>query len=260
MATWISKYLSYYRATYSDAANKAGVKNIPGEADLKALKLLGENIYDKVCTQFGIVFASSVFRNKKVNSLVGGSETSGHVKGECIDLDGDAPSETFTKVDNNSLFKWIKNNLVYDQLIAEFEQNGSPKWIHVGYRAVGNRQQTLIATKNSAGRTVYMIYTDKLYKKIYKNARDVGFIDLGVFEMPETDHLTYLNESTDDNLLVEEFCGNRGAFTDEVNVVSQDEDNIKVELCPETEPGTHTIKIGDVVITINIAVNDNTAI
>ena len=205
----ISKHLSFDRATYSYNAVTRGVRNIPGEREVAALTIMGHEVYDKVVEKFGRVFPSSVYRNTRVNQLAGGSSTSGHVKGECIDLDGDAPSGYWASVDNNILFNWIRQNLKYDQLIAEYEVNGRPKWVHVGFRAVGNRQQTLIATKNSAGKTVYMWYSDSLYKKIYRNSRDIGFVVEDVFEMPATDWQTQQDEETGEEDFGYEVLGNR---------------------------------------------------
>lgn len=216
---FVSRHLSYWRATYSTNAINAGIENKTSDTDLRALILMGEKVYDKICDKFGRVFPSSVFRsnglerNKQgkmvsVNGLAGGSRTSGHTKGEAIDIDGDAPSSFWASVDNNELFHWIRINLQYDQLIAEFESNGKPRWIHVSYRAVGNRQQTLIATKNSAGRTIYPLYSDSLYRKIYKWNREVEFDLEDKFFIPETDYQTSIDEAGDEGLSIE-FVGNR---------------------------------------------------
>jgi hypothetical protein len=58
------------------------------------------------------------------------------------------------KVSNAQIFHWIKDNLKYDQLIAEFPKNGNPDWVHVSY-SDKNRQQTLVAKKIN-GKTVYI--------------------------------------------------------------------------------------------------------
>jgi hypothetical protein len=58
------------------------------------------------------------------------------------------------KVSNAQIFHWIKDNLKYDQLIAEFPKNGNLDWVHVSY-SDKNRQQTLVAKKIN-GKTVYI--------------------------------------------------------------------------------------------------------
>lgn len=205
MAKYLSKYLTYERAVYSGNAVAHGIPNTPDNTDLKNLILWGEKIYDPVCEKFGNVFLSSVFRDSRmrrdkwgkyvsVNGLAGGSPTSGHARGQCGDIDGDAPSASFVKVDNSDIFHWIRTNLEFDQLIAEYEADGSPKWVHVGYRASGNRRQVLIATKNQEGDTVYMAYSDVLYKKIYgKGTRDIS----DKFFMPAIDAVTAIDETHD---------------------------------------------------------------
>jgi hypothetical protein len=221
MKNMLSKYLPYDRAVFSSNAQAHGIPNKPNDEELKNLMLWGEHIYDKVCDKFGLVFTSSVYRNKdrvkdkwgkytSVNELAGGSPTSGHPNGQCGDLDGDAPNTSFVTLDNNMLFHYVRQNLVYDQVIAEYEENGKPKWVHVGYRASGNRQQALIATKNTAGSTVYMLYSDALYKRIYKSSRDVGDIMDDKFIMPEIDLQTGIDE-TQDGGYEQEVHANRSA-------------------------------------------------
>jgi zinc D-Ala-D-Ala carboxypeptidase len=270
MSRMLSKNLTYDRAVYSGNAQIHGIPNTPNDQELKALILWGEKIYDPICEKFGKVFTSSVFRDDtlqkdkwgkmvSVNGLAGGSKTSGHVKGECGDLDGDAPNTTWASLDNNVLFKWIRQNLVYDQLIAEYELNGRPKWIHVGYRAIGNRQQTLIAAKNTAGNTVYMRYSDALYKKIYKGSRDVGdILNLEGFIVPEFDYQTSLDETYDDGYEQEVKLSRE--FNEFIEVVSeaQEEDLPVKENTPnaKVENGVTTIEfdIEGTVITFTVKI------
>lgn len=166
----ISKYLTYDMAVYSDTARIYGIENKPNVKEIDNLIRLGGRIYDPIVEHFGLIFPSSVFRCLKLNThpKVGGSANSDHVRGRAIDLDGDAPNSKYKNVDNNKLFHWIRKNLKFDQLIAEFQSNGRPRWVHVGYREGSNRGMILIATKNSKGETVYLNYTDTLYKNIYK--------------------------------------------------------------------------------------------
>lgn len=209
----LSKYLTYDRAVYSETARIYNIKNEPGQVEIENLIRLGGKIYDPVVERFGLVFPSSVFRSKALNShpKIGGSSASDHVKGRAIDLDGDAPNKNWAFVDNNKLFHWIRKNLKFDQLIAEFELNGKPKWIHVGYREGSNRGIVLIASKNSKNKTVYLSYTDNLYKSIYKfdpkteiylnSARSVGLDqNFEVQEFVQDAH----NEKTNDDFWMSE--------------------------------------------------------
>lgn len=277
--TMLSKYLSYDRATYSGNAVANGIKNVPDDRSLKALQALGENIYDKVVEKFGRVFPSSVFRSAalvrtpsgrtvSVNGLAGGSKTSGHTKGEAIDLDGDAPSVYWASVDNNVLFNWIRQNLDYDQLIAEYEANGRPKWIHVGFRAVGNRKQTLIAGKNTAGNTVYMLYSEKLYKQIYKGSRSMADTDdllwgsEHAFVIPETDWQTREDEFTTEDFDLERSANREYNFPEEIELaqeiligegIQSPQDNFSFA---ETGEGDVVLHIGEFEISISVRKKD----
>ena len=209
MDKMLSKYLRYDRAVYSGNAIAHGIPNVPDGNELKNLQGWGTNIYDKVVEHFGMVFPSSVFRDKSVvkdrwgtwtsvNKLAGGSISSGHPNGEAGDLDGDNPSDLWATVDNNILFQWVRQNLRYDQVIAEYEADGKPKWVHVGYKASGNRQMALIAVKDGNGNTNYLRYTDSLYRQIYKGSRDASdFLGVHEFEMPVIDYLTAIDETLD---------------------------------------------------------------
>jgi zinc D-Ala-D-Ala carboxypeptidase len=64
-----------------------------------------------------------------------------------IDMDG-----TDTGVTNVQVFNWIRENLVFDQLIFEHGNSSNPDWIHVSYSTSGvNRRQVLRATKGTFG-------------------------------------------------------------------------------------------------------------
>ncbi len=80
-----------------------------------------------------------------------------HCYGQALDIDGE-----MTGVDNAKIFEYIKDNLEFDQLIWEFGDSKKPAWVHVSYKAEGNRGEILVAKKNSKGRTYYEQYTDEL--------------------------------------------------------------------------------------------------
>jgi hypothetical protein len=77
---------------------------------------------------------NSFYRSLNLNKAVGGSATSQHVKGEAIDLTGGSKEE------NKKIFDWCKVNLVFDQLINEYDYT----WIHISYNKTKNRNQILI--------------------------------------------------------------------------------------------------------------------
>ena len=80
------------------------------------------------------------------------SKRSQHSKGEALDLD----AQVYGGFTNRELFLYIKDHLVFDQLIGEFPDNvGEFAWVHVSYKADGNRGEVLIAYKDDNNRTKY---------------------------------------------------------------------------------------------------------
>ena len=55
------------------------------------------------------------------------------------------------------MYKFIKDNLSFDQMIWEFGDDENPDWIHVSYVSEDkNRNRCLRAIKEN-GRTVYIV-------------------------------------------------------------------------------------------------------
>jgi len=150
----ISKYISYAEATKSNTAIKYGIDNKPNEHQLKAMKMVASNVFDKVREHFGVpIYVSSFFRSKLLNTKIGGSKSSDHIDGEAIDIDADV----FGGVTNKEIFDYIKENLEFDKLIWEFGDDDNPSWVHVSYVSGNNRKIVMKATKIN-GRTSYLFY------------------------------------------------------------------------------------------------------
>jgi uncharacterized protein YcbK (DUF882 family) len=96
------------------------------------------------------VKVNSGFRNKEVNTKVGGSQNSDHTRGQAADIE-------ITNVANYDLAKWIVDNLEFRQVILEFYTPGVPDsgWVHVSFIAEDNKKQVLTAVKKD-GKTVYL--------------------------------------------------------------------------------------------------------
>lgn len=145
----ISEHISYDEATRSDAALKFGIGNNPNAAQLEAMKLVAEKVFEPARDFMGEpLIVTSFFRNKSVNKLIGGSATSQHLKGEAIDIKCS---------ENAKLFNFIKENLEFDQLIWEFGSAFQPGWVHASYSQFGNRGEVLRA-KSVKGKTIYEKY------------------------------------------------------------------------------------------------------
>jgi len=156
----ISKHISYTEATNSQTAIRKGVDNTPTKEQLENMQLLAENVFEPLRVKFGAIRISSFFRSIPLNKAIGGSPTSQHCKGEAMDI------QAMGVATNRNLFDEIKNNLDFDQLIAEFKTDNDLAWVHVSYSKKKNRKQILIATRIN-GKTAYIPYSFAKFKEIY---------------------------------------------------------------------------------------------
>jgi hypothetical protein len=133
-------------ATESITATNLGIKNIPSEKELKAMKTLAEKVFEPLRKWYGFpIRINSFYRSPRLNQAIGGSLNSQHCKGEAMDI---------SCKESNILFHWIKANLDFDQLIWEFGNDINPQWVHVSYIEGRNRKQVLKA-KKVKGKTIY---------------------------------------------------------------------------------------------------------
>ena len=133
----------------SQTALRQGIDNTPTEEHMGNATALFRNVVQKVRDQFGVTVINSGYRGEALNKAVGGSSKSQHCKGEAVDIE--CPGTP-----NYDIAKWIEDNLDFDQLILEFYTPGVPDsgWVHVSYKAEGNRKSVLTAMKEN-GKTVY---------------------------------------------------------------------------------------------------------
>ena len=151
----LSKYVSLAEVTRSDTAKRKGIDNSPTAEHLENLKVISEEVFDKIREYFGVpIFISSGYRSAALNKAIGGSSTSDHNLGKALDLDQDGHGNGVTNAD---VFNYIKSNLDFDQLIWEFGTDKNPDWVHVGYRKGANRKQILKAVREG-GKTKYVAF------------------------------------------------------------------------------------------------------
>jgi hypothetical protein len=150
----LSKNLALAEVTRSETAKRKGISNMPTPEHLENFKKLAENIFQPIREHFGKpIHISSGYRSKALNTAVGGSLSSQHCTGEAIDIDMDG-----TAITNAEIFNYIKDNLEFDQLIAEFPVNGNPAWVHVSYESTGKQRKQILVAKKVGGATKYIAY------------------------------------------------------------------------------------------------------
>ena len=145
----LSENFTLTEYTKSQTALRQGIDNTPNEEHLEKAKLLFANIVQPVRNHFGPTVINSGYRGPALNEAIGGSTNSQHCKGEAVDIE--CPG-----VPNWEVAKFIEDELDFDQLILEFYTPGIPDsgWVHVSYKAEGNRKSVLTAMKEN-GKTVY---------------------------------------------------------------------------------------------------------
>lgn len=135
------------RITASITASKYNIDNTPQQEQLDNIERLILNIYDPIIEEFGYPpFISSGFRSETLNQKITKNlnSKSQHQKGEAIDLDTQVDQRGVT---NKEIFNFIKNNLIFDQLIWEYGSYTEPDWVHVSYSLDNNRNEILRAIK-----------------------------------------------------------------------------------------------------------------
>jgi hypothetical protein len=155
----LSKNLSLREATKSRTASRLGIDNTPEDWHIENLRAIAEDVFQPLRDHFGVpIGIGSGYRCKELNTAIGGSKISQHMKGEALDIDADM----YGKVTNAEIFHYIKDNLDWDQMIWEFGTDENPNWVHVSYkRGGGNRRQLRKAFKDEKGRTAYTIWQSK---------------------------------------------------------------------------------------------------
>jgi hypothetical protein len=131
----ISKHISLNEAIESPTALRMGIKNVPNELELEAMKYVAENLFEPIRKWYKKpIKINSFFRCIALNKAVKGSASSQHVKGEAIDISGG------NKIENKKIFDYIvSSNLDFDQCINEYDFT----WVHISLKKSGNRKQIL---------------------------------------------------------------------------------------------------------------------
>ena len=163
----LSENFSLVELTKSQIAERKGIYNYPTPAHQVGLRSLCTNVLQPVRDHFKrVVSVSSGYRSEELCLAIGSKTTSQHAKGQAADFE-------IYGTPNNEVFNWIKNNLMYDQMILEFWNPDEPNsgWVHVSYKREinSNRKEYLMAIKKPEGGTSYKpilgLSTDRYVKQ-----------------------------------------------------------------------------------------------
>jgi zinc D-Ala-D-Ala carboxypeptidase len=131
----ISEHISLSEAIDSPTAKRLKIDNTPSASILSNMQLVAITCFEPLRKWYGKpIKINSFYRCPQLNTAVGGSPTSQHAKGQAIDISAGSKEE------NEKLFNWLKDNVVFDQLINEYDFT----WVHVSYTSLVNRKQVLV--------------------------------------------------------------------------------------------------------------------
>lgn len=135
----LTQHFTLGELTASDTAKAKGIRNVPGTQEVANLTALAVAVLEPLRQWWGKeVKIGSGYRCPALNKAVGGVSNSQHMAGQAADLciDGD-------KEKGKKWFSYIRNHLLFDQLIWEHNAKGN-YWVHVSYDATGrNRGQVI---------------------------------------------------------------------------------------------------------------------
>jgi len=149
----ISEHISYKEAVRSNTADRLNIINIPGETELDNMSTISEKIFEPLRSHVGgPIRINSFFRSVELNKAIGGSSTSQHCKGQAFDLD-----DSYGCMTNAEMYKFVKDNLDFDQMIWEFGDDENPNWIHISYVSQEKNRNRCLKAWKEHGRTRYTI-------------------------------------------------------------------------------------------------------
>lgn len=148
MATKLTEHFTLEEMCASQTAVRCGYDEqfTPADSIKENLAALCTNLLEPLRVKLNAsVHVSSGYRCERVNSAIGGVDTSQHCKGQAADT-------TAQGLSVEEWYQFIKSSgLVYDQLIQEFDH-----WAHISFTEVGkNRMECLRAIKVD-GKTKYI--------------------------------------------------------------------------------------------------------
>ena len=148
----ISKHISWHEGTYSRTGERKDLDNTPNEDQLKCMKEVAENLFEPLREWVGGgIKINSFFRGEPVNTAIGGSTRSQHMKGQAIDID-----DTFGHKTNAEMYHYIKDNLDFDQMIWEFGTDKNPNWLHIRWVSHRPNRKKLTIAKKVNGKKKYI--------------------------------------------------------------------------------------------------------
>ena len=149
----ISEHISYKEGVYSITAIRRGIDNTPGDDQLHFMEIIAEKVFEPLREWVGgPIKINSFYRGLLLNTAIGGSKKSQHMKGQAMDID-----DNYGHATNAEMYHWIKDNLDFDQMIWEFGNDDEPNWIHVSYVSKKENRNRCLKAYRKDGKTKYKV-------------------------------------------------------------------------------------------------------
>lgn len=145
----LSEHFTLGELIRSETAERKGIDNTPLDNQIPKLQRLCTEILEPIRAHFGRPFRpNSGYRSIGLNQEIGGASDSQHCKCEAVDIE-------IPGISNYDLAVWIKDNLVFDQVILECYRQGEPNsgWVHVSLKDI-----------SEDNRAVAMTYSNQSYR------------------------------------------------------------------------------------------------
>ena len=123
----LSEHFTLREMVQSGTAVRLGIDNQPTMADVERMKALCNNVLEPMRLRFGVIRITSGYRCETLNKAVGGVSNSQHLRGEAADLHCSSLRNAKT------MACYVKEKLMFDQLLIERVLHNGCCWIHVSY-------------------------------------------------------------------------------------------------------------------------------
>ena len=154
----LSKNFTLKELTRSNTALRLGIDNEPSKEGIWKLTLLATELLQPLRNVVGSLRITSGYRSPQLSEAIGSSSNSQHCRYEAVDMQYVKRG----KMDNIKIYDaLIDLDLDYDQCILEYGNatehidTTEPDWIHLSWKVVDNRRQTLVAYKDENNKTKY---------------------------------------------------------------------------------------------------------
>ena len=136
----------------SDTAERDFIDNNPTAEHLHNMVALCENVLQPLRDRLGVsIRINSGYRSKDLNTALRGSKTSEHCFGMAADIKLVVNGENQSQLLYNTI---IAMDIPFRQMIWEFGDDDTPRWVHISFNPANNKRQCLRAYKDN-GKTKY---------------------------------------------------------------------------------------------------------